>query len=220
MGAATPVGNRGSVDSSPMALFDGKLRVGHQAGLRLPRTRSLTMRRLTLTSAIAILTLSTGCAAGDTMAPMPPSLRVEEAGHNATEHQSGVDAIEFEILSPCNGELIAFTGTDTYSLTLVGTPEALASGFAVHGTFHSHVRATGTGLESGATYTMDDVFQESFNSPSPPATQFTFAEHGRLHITSDVAGLSFVGYFLFRGVVLPDGEFKVVVESERVECQG
>ena len=178
------------------------------------------MRRLALTSAIAILSLSTGCAADDPTAPVPASLRVEEAGHNAAEHQSGVDAIEFEILSPCNDELIAFSGTDTYSLTLVGTPEALASGHSVHSTFHSHVRATGTGPESGATYSMDDIFQESFNSPSPPATQFTFAEHGRLRITSDVAGLSFVGYFLFRGVVLPDGEFKVVVQSERVECRG
>jgi hypothetical protein len=178
------------------------------------------MRRLTLTSAIAILSLSTGCAADDPTAPMPPSLRVEEAGHNATEHQSGVDAIEFEIQNPCNGELIAFSGTDTYQVTLVGTPEALASGNSVHSTFQSHVRATGTGSESGATYTLDDIFQGSFNSPSPPATQFTFAEHGRLRITSDVAGLSFVGYFRFRGVVLPDGEFKVVVESERVECQG
>ena len=178
------------------------------------------MRRLTLTAAIAILSLSTGCAADDSTAPMPPSLRVEEAGHNATAHQSGVDAIEFEILSPCNDELIAFSGTDTYSLTFVGTPEALALGYSVHGTLHSHVRATGIGPESGATYTMDDIFQESFNSPSPPAPQVTFAEQGRLRITSDVAGLSFVGYFLFRGVVLPDGEFKVVVEFERVECQG
>jgi hypothetical protein len=178
------------------------------------------MRRLTLTSVIAILSLSTGCGADDTTAPMPPSLRVEEAGHNAAEHQSGVDAIEFEVLSPCNGELIAFTGTDTYSLTLVGTPEALASGFSVHSTFHSHVRATGTGPESGATYTLDDIFQGSFNSPSPPATQVTFGHSGRLQITSDVASLSFVGYFLFRGLVLPDGEFKVVAESERVECRG
>lgn len=177
------------------------------------------MRALTLTGTIATLALLSGCAADEPTGPELPSLRVEEAGHNATEHDSGVNPVSFEIQSACNDELIAFTGTDTYHLTAVDTPEALESGNSVHFTFQSHVRATGTGSESGATYTIDDIYQTSFNSPSPPAAQFTFAEHGTLRINSDVAGLSFTGHFIFRGVGLPSGEFKAVVEVERVECR-
>ena len=178
------------------------------------------MRLVTFIGAIATLTLSIGCAADDAMAPTTPSLRVEEAGHNATEQVSGVDTIQFEIDNPCNGELIAFSGTDTYRGTFVGTSEALESGHSVHSTFQSHVQATGIGLESGATYTIDDIFRTTFNSPSPPASQLTFSEHGRLRITSDEPGLSFVGYFVFQGVLPPNGEFRVVVASERVECEG
>ena len=179
------------------------------------------MRALTVAGTIATLALLSGCAADEPMGPGLPSLRVEEAGHNATEHDSGVNPVAFEVQSACNDELIAFTGTDTYHLTAVGTPEALESGHSVHSTFQSHVRATGTGSESGATYRIDDIYQTSFNSPSPPAPQVSFTEHGRFRIVSDVAGLSFVGHFVFHGVALPSGEgFEVLVEVERVECRG
>ena len=179
------------------------------------------MRALTVAGTIATLALLSGCAADEPMGPGLPSLRVEEGGHNATENDSGVNPVAFEVQSACNDELIAFTGTDTYHLTAVGTPEALESGHSVHSTFQSHVRAAGTGSESGATYRIDDIYQTSFNSPSPPAPQVSFTEHGRFRIVSDVAGLSFVGHFVFHGVALPSGEgFEVLVEVERVECRG
>jgi len=130
-----------------------------------------------------------------------------------------VEAVELEIESPCNGELIAFSGEAIYQFTLVGTREALDAGFSVHEEFQSRLRATGTGQESGASYTINEIFHESFQSPSPPAPQFTFSVGGMFHVTSDLPGLSFDGHFGFHGLALPSGEFKVTRELERVECK-
>jgi len=179
------------------------------------------MRSLTLTGAAMLMgILLTGCASEDSpTAPAIPSLAVEDAGHNAADHFKVVEAVEFEVESPCNGELIAFSGEAIYQTTRVGTREVLDAGLAVHGEFYSHLRATGTGQESGASYTINDIYHENFESPSPPAPQITFSVGGMFHVTSDLPGLSFDAHFGFHGLALPSGEFKVTRELESVECK-
>jgi hypothetical protein len=172
------------------------------------------------TSALLVAALLTACAGDDTATgPTTPSLIVEGAGHNAADHFKVVEVGDFEIESPCNGELIVFSGENIYQLTLVDTREHLDAGFSVHSEFQSHTRATGTGPLSGAGYVINDIFHENFESPSPPAPQVTIMAHGTAHITSDLPGLSFVGHFAFHGVALPSGEFKVTRFLESAECR-
>ena len=180
------------------------------------------MRSLTLAGAAMLMvgTLLTGCTSEESpTAPITPSLAVEGAGHNTADHFKVVEAIEFEVESPCNGELIPFSGTAVSQVTLVGTREDLEAGFAVHSEFLSHSRATGTGSASGARYTINDIFHDGFNSPSPLAPQSTFRFGGMFHVTSNVPGLSFDGHFGFQAIILPTGEVKVTRVVESVTCK-
>jgi hypothetical protein len=180
------------------------------------------MRLSTLAGAAMLMvgTLLTGCTREDSpTAPTTPSLAVEGAGHNTADHFKVVEATEFEVESPCNGELITFSGVGISQLTLVGTREDLDAGRAVHSEFQSHNRATGTGAESGASYKINDIFHDGFNSPSPLAPQSTFRFGGMFHVTSGVPGLSFDGHFGFHAVILPTGEFKVTREVGDVVCK-
>ncbi len=172
------------------------------------------------TGALFAVAILTACTGGDApTAPTTPSLRVEDAGHNAADHFKVVEAVELEVESPCNGELIAFSGEAIYQTTLVGTREALDAGFSVHREFQSRLQATGIGQESGATYTIKEIFHENFESPSPPAPQFTFSLGSMFQVTSDLPGLSFDGHFGLHALALPSGAFKVTRELESVECK-
>lgn len=172
------------------------------------------------TSALLAAAVLTACAGDDALtAPLTPALAVEDAGHNAADHFQAVEAADFEIVSPCNGELIAFSGENTYQVTFVDTREHLDAGFSLHTEFQAHTQATGTGPESGASYAINDIYHENFESPSPPAPQVTFSAHGTTRVTSDLPGLSFDIRFEFHGVGLPSGEFKVTRFVDSLECQ-
>jgi hypothetical protein len=102
----------------------------------------------------------------------------------------------------------------------VGPREVLDAGGFLHMEFQQQVRATGTGSETGATYTLKDVLHENFETPSEPAPHLTFSSHGTSHVTSDLPGLSFDIHFVFH-VVIPSGkDFKVTREMERLTCEG
>src|SRR5687768_7406379 len=175
------------------------------------------MRFIIRTSAVAILALLSACSADDPTGP--PTFRVEEAGHNAVDRFSSVDPVSFEVTSPCNNELITFEGTDTYQMTWVATREVLDLGAYVLAELQSHVRASGVGPASGATYTIDDVYHESFNSPSGPAAQVSVSAHGQFRIVSDDPALSFTGHVRFHAIALPSGESRLLMEVERVLCR-
>ncbi len=168
--------------------------------------------------AAAVLTACTGDDAPTT--PTAPGLRADAADHNVADHFKSVEAFTFEVESPCNGELIVFSAEAISQFTLVDTREHLDAGFALHREFQQHTRATGTGSETGATYTLNDIFHESFNSPNPTAPHATFSAHGTTHVTSDLPGLSFDIHFVFHGVVPSGKEFKVTTNVENVECRG
>jgi hypothetical protein len=170
------------------------------------------MRSLTLTGAAILTTaLLTGCGAesGPT-AENVPGLTADAADHNTPVHRKGGEPSAFENESPCNGEVIAFSGEDVFQVTRVGT----------HYELLAHTRSTGTGPVSGAHYTINDLYHENFQSPSPDAPQATFSYHGMLHVTSDLPGLNFDGHFLFHILALPSGEVRITRDIGGGECKG
>jgi len=206
----------------PVAGFGGDLRLYHyeQSAWHSPDEEHLTMRFLTLTP-MAILTaaLVTGCVAESTpTSESRPGLTANIIDHNTADHFTAVDPVSFEVENPCNGESIIFTGTAESQITLVDTREHLDAGFSVHTEFQQHTTATGTGSESGATYTINDIFHEGFESPNPPAPHATISAHGTTRVSSNIDGLSFLGHFVFQAVIPSGQEFKVTVSLDRLTC--
>lgn len=170
--------------------------------------------------AVLAASVLAACAAGDApAAPLDPALAVEDAGHNSADHITTVESVEFTIDNPCDPSLtIAFAGQQELQQTVVDTREHLDDGFFVHEELQVHTEATGTDQE-GHTYTIDDRYQESFESPSPPAPQVTFSVHASTRVTSDTPGLAFTVRVGFHFVGLPTGDFKVTKDIEDVVCQ-
>ena len=147
-----------------------------------------------------------------------PSLAVG-TGHNAADHFKVDQPIAFQIESPCNGELIDFTGRETGQVTAVDTREHLDNGNSVHFEHLSRVVASGTGQQTGTAYAIKDTFHETFESPSPPAPQVTLSFRDMLRVTSSVPGAGFSVHALFHLVVTPSaGEAKVTRDIESVTC--
>jgi hypothetical protein len=103
-------------------------------------------------------------------------------------------------------------------MTLVDTREHLDAGNFLHMEFQQHVQATGTGSETGATYTINDIFHESFDSPNVPAPHLTLGDHATTHVTSDLPGLSFKAHFVFHLVVPSGKDFKVTTDLDWMKC--
>ena len=178
------------------------------------------MRSLTFTRG-AILTAAflTGCGSESSpTAESMPGLTADATAHNTADHFKTVDPVTFQVDNPCNGESITFTGTAESQVTYVDTREHLDAGSAVHVEFQQHTTATGTGATSGATYTINDIYHEGFESPNPPAPHATFSAHGTTRVSSDVAGLSFLGHFVFQAVIPSGKEFKVTTSLDRLTC--
>jgi hypothetical protein len=178
------------------------------------------MRSLTFTR-VAILTaaLLTGCGSESNPTDVStPASTAYAIAHNTADHFTAVDPVTFDIDSPCNGESITFTGTAESQVTYVDTREHLDAGNSLHAEFQQHTTATGTGSETGATYTINDIYHESFESPNPPAPHATFGANGMTRVSSDVAGLSFSGHFVFQAVIPSGQDFKVTTSLERVTC--
>jgi hypothetical protein len=205
-----------------MSLFTGKGRVHQYEQVRdLSHVETLTMRSLTLTGAAMLAAaLLTGCGAdsGPT-AETASGLTADATDHNTADHFNYVQAANFEFESPCNGELITFVGEDDIQVTKVASREILDQGLYLHYELLIQTRASGTGSETGAIYTLHDIYREGFDSPNPPALQATVRAGDVSHITSSLPGLSFDTHFLFHVVALPSDEFKVTKEVESVVCK-
>jgi hypothetical protein len=140
-------------------------------------------------------------------------------GHNAADHLKIDEPVAFQVPNPCNGELIDFTGQETGQINAVDTRENLDNGNSVHFEHHGHVVAVGTGQESGTTYDINDVFHESFNSPSPPAPQVTISFRETLHVTSSVPGMGFSVHVLFHLVKQPSADDVTITKDiESTTC--
>jgi hypothetical protein len=178
------------------------------------------MQPMTFTR-VAILTAAflTGCGSeSNPTGESTTSPTAYEIAHNTADHFTAVEAVSFEIESPCNGESITLTGTAESQVTYVDTRENLDAGNSVHTEFQQRTIATGTGSVTGATYTINDIFHEGFDSPNPPAPHATFGSHSMTRVTSNVAGLSFSGHFVFQAVIPSGQDFKVTTSLERVTC--
>ena len=160
--------------------------------------RSLTFTRLAILTAAFL----TGCGSESSpTAENIPGLTADAADPNTADHFQTVEAVTFEVENPCNGEVIIFTGTAKSQVTFVDTRENLDAGNSVHAEFQQRTTATGTGSETGATYTITDIFHEGFESPNPPAPHSTLSNHSTTRVSSDVDGLSFLGHFVFQAVL-------------------
>jgi hypothetical protein len=164
------------------------------------------IRSLTLTGAATlVVALMTGCGAES--GPTAESAPGLTADAEIADHFELREVITFEAANPCNGELITFIGESFYQVTVVGTQEeGPDAGQPVHFEFQQVVKVTGTGSETGASYTVNDTYHEGYNAPH------NYLERGSFHATSSVPSLSFRGYFDFHVVVLPSGEFTVTHE--------
>ena len=104
--------------------------------------------------------------------------------------------------------------------TFVDKPENLENGFSVHSHFTIRTEATGIGPVSGATYTVRDIYTENFESPSPPAPQFTGSVHATTDVTSTSKALGFRLKALFHVLANPSTGFKVTKDLEEASCKG
>jgi hypothetical protein len=85
---------------------------------------------------------------------------------------------------------------------------------------HQPDRATGTGPTSGATYAIHDIITQNFESPSPPAPQFTASVHESFKVTSSDPALTFRFKVLIHAVLSPGSGFKLTKAVEEATCQG
>ena len=155
------------------------------------------MRSLTLTGPAMLMmgTLLTG--AGAEAAPRP-------------EHSKAVEPFTETLVNPCNGEAIVFSGEAVLHFTVLDDR---------HVESFTSAEGTGTGPESGATYTYNlDAGHEISHTANGQNTTFEAGANARM--ISDLPGLSFTAHFVFHGVILPSGEFKVTRSLDRVECTG
>jgi hypothetical protein len=178
----------------------------------IPTLEHLTMRALTLSGATilaAALITSCGAEAGPT-AENALGLTADAADLNTPQHTKLVEPFTEPLTNPCNGEVIVFSGEAITQITDVG---------GLHSELTGSASGTGTGPESNATYEYNLVFHESFNTPSETAPQANFFGNANARVRSSIRDLSFTAHFVFHGVALPSGEFKITRNLDRVECK-
>jgi hypothetical protein len=178
------------------------------------------MRAATWTRAgVAALALLTGCGteSGPT-GESAPSLAA--ASHpNTTEHNRFVTQLDEVFSSPCNGELIHYTGTLVTDMHFVFSPDMLDPvPDTLHSVLHMMVRETGIGLTTGTVYTAKDNFYEGFTLPDGHDQYQSFSFHEKFRITADAPGLSFGGHLQVHFVGVPDGDGKFTKVVEGEEC--
>jgi hypothetical protein len=172
-----------------------------------------------LSSCLLLTTLLAACARDETpTAPTPPSLAVG-TGHNSADHFKIDEPVEFQVESPCNGELIDLAGRETGQVNAVDTREHLDNGNSIHFEHNGRVVAAGAGQQTGSTYDLNSVFHESFNSPSPPAPQVTISFRETLHVNGSAPGTAFSIHTLFHLVLQPSAdEARVTKDIQSVTC--
>ncbi len=161
---------------------------------------------------------NTPTSASSTIPEHPVIAALNGTGHNASDHFSGTTAVTFDIENPCNGEVITFSGHEFDQMTFVDTREHLDDGFSLHTEFQAALSLTGTGPVTGASYAINDVFHENFESPSPPAPDFTASSHETLHAISQPPEQGFFIHNLFHIVGLPTGGVLVTRDVESITC--
>jgi hypothetical protein len=172
------------------------------------------MRSVTWARAAAAIALLTGCGteSGPTGESVPS---LAAASHpNTTEHTRSVTLLDEVFSSPCNGELIHYTGTLATDMIFVASPDTLFQ----HAVLHMVIKETGVGLTTGTVYTAKDNFYEGFTLPYGHEQYQSFSFHEKFRITADAPGLSFGGHFQVHFVGVPDGDGKFTRVVGAEEC--
>jgi hypothetical protein len=173
------------------------------------------MRSLTgIGTAMLALALVTGC--GSESGPTgenAPSFAA--ASHpDSTAHRTFVELLDEVLPSPCNGELIHYTGMARTQMTFVASPDTLFQ----HAVLHIVVKETGIGLTTGAIYTAKDNIYEGFTLPYGHLQFQSFRFHEKFRITTPTPGLSFGAHFQVHFVGVPDGDGKFTKTVGAEEC--
>ena len=142
-----------------------------------------------------------------------PSLAA--ASHpDSTAHTTFVELLDEVFPSPCNGELIHYTGTARTQMNFVASPDTLFQ----HVVLHVVVKETGIGLTTGAIYTAKDNIYEGFTLPYGHLQFQSFRFHEKFRITTPTPGLSFGAHFQVHFVGVPDGDGKFTRIVGAEEC--
>ena len=148
--------------------------------------QSLTLAGVTL----LVATLLTGC--GSESGPTGEARRAwrRRAIPTARRTPPSVEPLDEVFPSPCNGELIHYTGTARTQMNFVASPDTLFQ----HVVLHVVVKETGIGLTTGAIYTAKDNIYEGFTLPYGHLQFQSFRFHAEVPITTTTPGLSFGGH--------------------------
>jgi hypothetical protein len=150
----------------------------------------------------------------------PPATSGPNLAAQETRHLTFQDPIAFDVVSPCTGELVHITGQQDQQLTIVGPPDLIESGNETHIEQLETVTGTGTGIVSGTTYAIRDVFHVGFDSPSITATHGTFTSVETLHAIGAQQGQSFLIRFASHTTFLPSGEVNTTFDTQASKCIG
>jgi hypothetical protein len=182
------------------------------------------MRRPFLLSTAALagaLTLALGCTdqpapTGPAGAPAPrPNFDAQ-----ATLHFTSRRPLAFDVVSPCTGELVHFSGELFEQVTAVGPQELLDQGQALRFENQAVTSGTGTGAVTGTTYFIRDVLHFGINSPTLEALNFTLTFQETIHAITRGPGENFLIHVSIHVTVLPSGEIATTFEVVSAECRG
>jgi hypothetical protein len=173
------------------------------------------MRRSFLLSTAALAgALALGCTDQPTPTGPPgdPALSPPALERQTVEHFTFREPFEEDVISPCTGEVVHFTG------------ELFEQQTHLEGDIHVEqnvvLSGTGTGTVTGTTYSGRQAFHLSFNSPSVEAGNFTLTVETTLRAITAGPNENFIIHFRLHITALPSGEFATEVEVESAECRG
>ena|GEM_PF-4111563 len=169
--------------------------------------------RFTLPTGAAMLLGAVLTACGTETAPTAVralAVSPDAVALHTPEHVKLVEQFLESLTNPCNGEVIVFSGEAISQITTVD---------GLHFEFQTSASGTGTGPESGATYTYNLVAHESFNTSSETASHLDRFANANARIISSDPSLSFTSHFVNHFIFLPSGDFKLTRNVERTECK-
>jgi hypothetical protein len=171
-------------------------------------------RSFLLTSTALAGALALGCTDQPTPTGPPgdPALSPPALERQTVEHFTFREPFEEDVISPCTGEVVHFTGELFEQLT------RLAEG--IHFEDQTLLSGTGTGTVTGTTYSVRRAFHASFNSPSVEAANFTLTVETTVRGITAGPDENFIIHFRLHITVLPSGEVATEVEVESAECRG
>jgi hypothetical protein len=171
-------------------------------------------RSLLLSPAVLAGALALGCTDQSTPTgpESVPTLSPPALERQTVEHFTFREPWEADVISPCTGEVIHFTGE------LFEKQTHLAGD--IHVEQQVVLSGTGTGTVTGTTYIGRQAFHLSFNSPSVEAPNFVFTIKSTLRAITAGPGQNFIIHLSLHITVLPSGETATEVAVDSAECRG